>query len=89
MKQVVSNVIDSHLLKPREAAELIPGCSYQSLLRWAREGKVPFIRLPSGRILFRREDILALLAPVEPDVPVGADGGDAALDVPFPALVGM
>lgn len=73
------------LLAAKDAAALIPGASsYQSLLRWARQGKVPFVRLPSGRMFFRRSDIEALLTPVEP----GAGEGDAApfADVPLPGF---
>lgn len=35
--------------------------------RWVRDGSLPAIRLPGGRTLrFRRADVDALLAPVEP-----------------------
>lgn len=65
----------SELLAAKDAAALIPGgSSYQSLLRWAREGKVPFVRLPSGRVFFRRSDIEALLEPVEVEGDLGPFG---------------
>ena len=51
------------LLSPREAAALIPGTTAATLRRWARAGKVPAVVLPSKRMLFRREDVLALLTP--------------------------
>ncbi len=51
------------LLSTKEAAELLPQTSAATLARWAREGKVPVVRLPSGRMFFRREDIEALLVP--------------------------
>ena len=52
------------LIDPHSAAALLPGVSYQSILRWARYGKIPFVELPSGRKFFRRSDIEALLTPV-------------------------
>lgn len=33
----------------------------ESVRRWARQGKLPFVQLPSGRMRFRREDVVALL----------------------------
>ena len=42
---------------------MLPGVSYQSLLSWARTGKLPHLRLPNGRVRFRRSDIEALLTP--------------------------
>jgi excisionase family DNA binding protein len=32
--------------------------------RWAREGLIPFITLPGGRLRYRRADVDALLTPV-------------------------
>jgi predicted site-specific integrase-resolvase len=62
MKRGVTCGNDTELLAAKDAAELLPGsASYQSLLRWARQGKVPFVRLPSGRLFFRRSDIDAPL----------------------------
>lgn len=58
MKTIFSN----EYLTPREACELLPGVSYQSFLRWLREGKVPYALLPNGRKLVRRFDVEALLA---------------------------
>jgi excisionase family DNA binding protein len=31
--------------------------------RWAREGRVPAIKLPGGTFRFRREDVDALITP--------------------------
>jgi len=42
---------------------MIPGCNEQTLRRWARSGRVPAAQLPSGKLLFRREDIEELLVP--------------------------
>jgi hypothetical protein len=85
MKRNRSDTSRRDLLTAKNAAALLPGASsYQSLLRWARQGKVPFVRLPSGRMFFRRSDIEALLAPVEP----GSGERDAApfADVPLPGF---
>lgn len=62
MKQTVTERNDT-FLTAREAAEMLPGVSYQAILRWAKLGKVPFIELPSGRKYFRKSDIDALLRP--------------------------
>lgn len=53
------------LLTPGEAAELL-GVSGETLRRWADDSKVRHVRLPSGRRLFHRSDIEALLTPIEP-----------------------
>jgi len=86
MKPIVTRGNGKELLPAKDAAALIPGASsYQSLLRWARQGKVPFVRLPSGRMFFQRSDIEALLRPVD------ADGEDEApfVDAPLPGLDGV
>lgn len=67
------------LLRPMEATALLPGVSYQSLMRWARQGKVAHVKLPNGRILFRRSDIEDLLAPVDPKVDPDGDAFDTPL----------
>lgn len=54
------------LLTPADAAALL-GCSGETLRRWAKDGVVRHVKLPSGRRLFYRADIEALLTPVEPD----------------------
>lgn len=33
----------------------------ETIHRWAREGKLPFVRLPSGIKRFRRDDVEAIL----------------------------
>lgn len=63
------NVTDTHdraheeWLTAREAAELLPTVGALTVQRWARTGRVPAVRLPNGRWLFRRSDVEALLAP--------------------------
>ncbi|WP_425306096.1 helix-turn-helix domain-containing protein [Actinomyces succiniciruminis] len=62
------------MLSPRDAASLIPGCTAQTLRRWAHAGKVPAAVLPNGRLLFRRRDVEALL---EPQV-MGPEGSEVS-----------
>ena len=71
----------SEMIDFMTAAEVVaefPVFSKPSLWRWAREGKVPSILLPSKRRLFRRSDIQALLMP-EGNRPVGASQIDQVL----------
>ena len=56
-----SEMID--LLTAAEVVAEFPVFSRPVLWRWAREGKVPSILLPSRRRLFRRSDIQMLLTP--------------------------
>ena len=53
------------LLQTPEAAALL-GVSDETLRRWVGAGKIRYVKLPSGRMRFRRSDVLALLEPVEP-----------------------
>lgn len=48
------------------AAAAVLGVSDETLRRWVDQGKVRYVRLPSGRLRFRQADIEALLVPVEP-----------------------
>ena len=41
--------------------------SDETLRRWADERKIRHVRLPSGQLRFRPEDLDAVLSPVEPD----------------------
>ncbi|MDO5048520.1 MAG: helix-turn-helix domain-containing protein [Actinomycetaceae bacterium] len=51
------------LLTAHEVADLLPDTSYQTVLRWARIGAIPYVKLPSGRKFFRRSDVDDLLTP--------------------------
>lgn len=53
------------LLTARQVVEQYPeaGFSQNALWRWAREGLMECVKLPSGRVRFRRADIEALLVP--------------------------
>lgn len=44
------------LLTPREAAARL-AIHPETLRRWTREGRVPVVRLPTGQLRFRPEDI--------------------------------
>jgi len=47
------------LLTPAEAAAQL-AIHPETLRRWAREGRVPVVRLPSGQMRFRPEDVAIL-----------------------------
>lgn len=53
------------LLTARQVVDLWPdaGLTRSQLWRWVREGLIPAVKYPSGRVRFRREDIEALLTP--------------------------
>ena len=51
-------------LSAKDVEEQYPPLTRTAVWAWAREGVVPVIRLPKGRILFVRRDIEALLVPV-------------------------
>lgn len=40
----------------------------ETVRRWAKDRKLRHVRLPSGRIRFRREDIEAFLTPTDDDL---------------------
>jgi len=56
------------LLTAKEAGEALGGISDETVNRWAREGKLACITLPSGQRRFRREVIDAILAGGTPAV---------------------
>lgn len=59
------------LLSARQISELFPGIgSPATVRRWAREGKIPHVKLPGGRRLFRRADFEQMMA----QAPDGAKG---------------
>lgn len=64
MTQVPPQETDSRpeLLTAREAGEALGGYSDETVNRWARQGKLDCITLPSGQRRFRREVIDAILA---------------------------
>lgn len=52
------------LLTPAKAGALL-GVSDETMRRWAAAGKLRHVKLPSGAIRFRREDLILEL--VEPE----------------------
>lgn len=50
------------LLTAKEAGEALGGISDETVNRWARDGKLACITLPSGQRRFRREVIDSILA---------------------------
>ncbi len=67
--------------------------SPENVCWWARTGKLTHVRLPSGRVCYRKSAILALLVPVGSEEreseSESVDDEVDSLDVPSPALVGM
>ena len=79
------------LLTPQEAADLLH-VSRSTLLRWAREGRVTSVTVPSGRRRFRLRDLPGFDTRVRDPGPghLGAGSGavgawDARRDREFPA----
>jgi predicted site-specific integrase-resolvase len=53
------------LISPPEVGRIL--CvSDETVRRWTKDGKLRHIPLPSGRVKYRRGDVLAMLVPVEP-----------------------
>ena len=51
------------LLSARQASELFPGIGTAATIRrWAREGKIPHVKLPSGKRVFKRADFEQMMA---------------------------
>lgn len=71
MSDTSSTASDVQYLSPRDAAELLhlPSVTARTLRAWAKQGKLPVLTLPSGRMLFRREDVEALATPQVLSVP--------------------
>ena len=66
MNERITNTREGDVISGREAADMLPGITYATLMRWAREGRVPsFQYLKGGKRLFLRSDIEALLSPDE------------------------
>lgn len=53
------------LLTTGEAARLLE-VSIDTLRRWGEAGRIPMSRTPTGSRRFRRADVEAILAPIEP-----------------------
>ena len=44
------------LLKPSEVAERL-GVTYQTLYRWAQQGRIAYLKMPSGHMRFTEEQL--------------------------------
>jgi excisionase family DNA binding protein len=60
------------LLTAAEVGQLLDGLSAETVNRWARDGKLPCITLPSGHRRFRRKDVDAILAGTPVTAEIGA-----------------
>ena len=54
------------LLTTSQAA-IILHVSDETVRRWAEMKRIRHVRLPSGQLRFRRDDLVEVLAPVEPE----------------------
>ena len=70
-------------LSSAQAAAMLPATTAPTLVRWAKAGNVPHVRLPSGRYMFSRSDIVVLLEPVVGD----RAHGNGAEDTENPAML--
>jgi excisionase family DNA binding protein len=62
----IRGMAQADLLLTGAAADYL-GVSDETLRRWAEDKKIRHVRLPSGQLRFRREDLDAALVPVEPE----------------------
>lgn len=58
------------LLSPAKAGKVI-GKSDETMRRWAEAKRIRHVRLPSGRIMFRRSDLDDVYEVVEPEAKAG------------------
>jgi len=61
----VPHADEDEMLKAPAVAAIL-GVTDETVRRWAEDGKLRHIVLPSGQRRFRRSDIEAILRPVEP-----------------------
>jgi len=53
-------LMSEELITPKEACKML-GVSASTLRRWAYQGKIRYVRLPSGRLRYYRSDIEKIL----------------------------
>jgi predicted site-specific integrase-resolvase len=63
-KEEVMSSEDEKLLTKGEVAQLCR-VDVRTVDRWRMAGKVPCHRTPSGRVLFRKYDVLTVIAPAK------------------------
>lgn len=86
----LQNAQSNALIDAREAARRL-GVSPSTVRRWAYEGSIPVVRLPSGRMRFRLADIQALLEPTPsaPSTPDDVREVDDDFNEPLPGFEGL
>jgi excisionase family DNA binding protein len=57
---------EDRMLSTGEAAAILE-VSGETLRRWAEAGRITHIRMPSGQLRFRPEDLAAILEPIQPE----------------------
>jgi excisionase family DNA binding protein len=65
------------ILTTKESAELLR-CTERSIQRWHRSGTLPSFKLGGNYTRFRREDVLAMLEPVERRAQLNTGAAQAA-----------
>nr|WP_300337245.1 helix-turn-helix domain-containing protein [Actinomyces sp.] len=80
MDERIANETRGEYLTGRQAAALLPGVSYATFMRWARQGAIPSTQYVSGgRRVFRRGDIEAMLSPRTDGASVPVEPGQQEL----------
>jgi excisionase family DNA binding protein len=69
--------VSGPLLTARQVGELL-GISPRTVLAWTRRGELPAVKLPSGAVRYRPDELNRWLA----DRAVGADGADEECHLP-------
>ncbi len=67
MNGEAGNAGDHELLWPREVAELC-GVGPETVTRWARQGRIRYVRTPGGHRRYRAADVWALAAAAVADM---------------------
>jgi DNA-binding transcriptional MerR regulator len=73
--------MSERLLTARVVADMLDVCP-DTVLRWTRRGLLPGIRLPSGALRYRRDDVTRWLAERETQAADGADEESHHPDAP-------
>ena len=61
MDERMANVREADMISGREAAALLPGVTYTTLMSWARESEIPSTQyVKRGKRMFARADVLAM-----------------------------
>jgi len=67
---------EKELIEPKIVKKML-GVASSTLRRWAKEGKIRYVRLPSGRLRYYKSDIERILYGEKSiDIPLKKKGGD-------------